>query len=488
MPLIDIGSQKQLLLDDYIVESLTDTRRALNPAEKVEDNPVLESKLPWEERDLTLIGIAFDPADDTFKMWYRPRTFSARRGDGQIVVSGEWDSGPGICLATSDDGVHWERPSLGLVEYDGSKQNNILPPWGNVERLIWREVMLDPHESDPARRFKSLVATRDTTLPRMTLHLFTSPNGITWTGHPGNPVIDEATSGVWGPVYWDSVRETYAALMENCLHRRCPYGKRVIGRSDSPDMVHWSEPETILVPDDDDPPDTEFYGMFATAYERLDVASLWIFKTTDMTHHPQFVFSRDGVRYDRRYKEPFILRGSGTEFDSVSLYGFAPIVHGDRILTYYMARNWRSPETLIQLGDRAKGAIGLAVSRLDGFVSLDGAKGVATDAVPLRSKVPEHCQMVTRAFGFSGSRLHLNVEAAVQQWGAGPCEVRVQVLTSQHNPIPGFDLSNADPITTSGIAQVVSWNGSPDVSSLAGRPIKLRIYFKNAKLYSFQFR
>ena len=63
MPLIDIGSQKQLLLDDYIVESLTDTRRALNPAEKVEDNPVLESKLPWEERDLTLIGIAFDPAD-----------------------------------------------------------------------------------------------------------------------------------------------------------------------------------------------------------------------------------------------------------------------------------------------------------------------------------------------------------------------------------------------------------------------------------------
>jgi hypothetical protein len=35
---------------------------------------------------------------------------------------------------------------------------------------------------------------------------------------------------------------------------------------------------------------------------------------------------------------------------------------------------------------------------------------------------------------------------------------------------------------------MVSWHGNSDVSKLAGKPVKLRFYFKNAKLFSFQFR
>ena len=34
---------------------------------------------------------------------------------------------PVFCVAESDDGMQLERPSLGLVEFRGSKQNNILP-------------------------------------------------------------------------------------------------------------------------------------------------------------------------------------------------------------------------------------------------------------------------------------------------------------------------------------------------------------------------
>ena len=32
----------------------------------------------------------------------------------------------GICYATSKDGIHWEKPDLGLVEYNGSQRNNIV--------------------------------------------------------------------------------------------------------------------------------------------------------------------------------------------------------------------------------------------------------------------------------------------------------------------------------------------------------------------------
>ena len=60
---------------------------------------------------------------------------------------------------------------------------------------------------------------------------------------------------------WDPLRKAYVKYLENCLQRYCPIGKRVIGRAESPDMIHWSEMETILIPDEKDFPDTEFYGM-----------------------------------------------------------------------------------------------------------------------------------------------------------------------------------------------------------------------------------
>jgi hypothetical protein len=66
--------------------------------------------------------------------------------------------------------------------------------------------------------------------------------------------------------------------------------------------------------------------------------------------------------------------------------------------------------------------------------------------------------------------------------------VRGQILSPNHEPLEGYGFDDADPITTSGHSQVVSWNGNSDLSTMEGQPIKLRLYFKNAKLYSFQFR
>ena len=274
---------------------------------------------------------------------------------------------------------------------------------------------------------------------------------------------------------WDSVREVYAVHMENCLHQKCPLGKRVIGRAESRDMVHWSDAETILVPDEEDSPDTEFYALPVITYESMYVGLLWIFRTTNTTHHPQIIFSRDGIRYNRDYREPFIRRGSGNDFDSTSIYAMAPVAHDDRLLTYYAGTNWRSPETLEALGEKATAACGVAVTPRDGFVSLDGA----------RTQVSE---VVTRAFSFSGSRLSLNLRAALQQWGAGPCEVRVEILGPNHEPLPSFTLERSDPITTTSFDHAVSWQGETDLRRLSGRPIRLRFCFRNAKLYAFQFR
>ena len=99
------------------------------------------------------------------------------------------------------------------------------------------------------------------------------------------------------------------------------------------------------------------------------------------------------------------------------------MLHGDRMLFYYHGLNYRSPETLLALGDKAIGAVGLATLPLDGFVSVDGAKGAESrDAAP-------YSELVTRSFGFTGSRLHVNVKAAPQ--GEAQAELRVEVVGAE---------------------------------------------------------
>ena len=506
MPMLNIGSTKQLFFDDYLIESLVNAKQGLNPAVKVDDNPILRPERPWEGNFMRPIKVIFDPTDQIFKMWYSSSTITVHLENGKPVPGGAAGlildtRGDVMCLATSEDGIHWERPSLGLVEFDSSTDNNILP---EREGLPTAPAFQDLHEKDPTKRYKALQMIGDTQTRGMQYDLFYSPDALHWTPYKGNPVIDTGQQlGRWAGRFqgWDPIRETYYVTMEASHHWRGPYGKRLVGRAESPDMIHWSEPEIILVPDEDDFPDTEFYSLPVVAYEGIHVGLLWIFRTTNVTHHPEIVFSRDGFHFQRNYREPFIPRGGArADFDSSSVYAQDMIVHGDHIFTYYIGTNSRSPEIALELGDKSTEGIGLAVSRLDGFVSLDSGKGwVAKDRSEeelqhiygerqIFTEPESFGQMTTRPFGFTGSRLYVNTSMAPIAAGPSPGEVKVEILRANHKKLPGFSFDDADPITESSTAQPVSWNGNSNVSALAGKPIKLRFYFKNAKLYSFQFK
>ena len=421
MASIDIGSRKQLFVDDYLIEGMTNTMQVMNPGRKAENNPVLRPERPWEGNSVRPHTVRFDEEKGLFEMRYGCALNRAHRDkDGNVVKEGPSDYDRGIiCLATSEDAVHWERPNLGLVEYQGSKDNNIIP-----DSWTMAYSFEDPHESDPAKRFKGHFREGTTETPGMTFDFYTSPDERDWTPYEGNPIIDTSPRvGRWGPTTWmgwDPIRQVYAVYLENSLHRRGPMGKRLIGRSESPDAINYTDPETILVPDRHDTPDTEFYALPAFAYEGLYVGMLWIFRTTNTTHHPEIIFSRDGYRFERRYREPFIPRGAPADFDCTSIYVTVNMVHKGTLYTYYIGTNHRSPEQLADLGDKAVEGVGLAITPADGFVSLDGVKGVPLNYSPAPEEIAPYSEMVTRAFSFSGSQLHLNLSRALQGGGAGP--------------------------------------------------------------------
>lgn len=475
-----IGSERQLFFDDEIVETMDHTARRLNPAVKLADNPVIKRDKPWEGPDMRLAWAIYDQRLGKFRMRYSSGVFRSggRNEQGEVIVLGEEDSTAAqrvVCEAFSDDGVHWEKPELGLVEFQGSKANNILP-----EEALYDYFFEDLHDPDPDRRYKAHIREGSYEGIGMTVSAYHSADGYKWTASQSKPVIDTGDQpGRWGPTEflgWDPIRNTYAVHMENNYHMHSAYHhRRSIGRAESPDLITWSEPETIIVVDELDYPDTEFYHLPAAFYEGWYLGLLWIFSTTNTTHEPHFVFSRDGVNYNRTYREPVIRRGDNGDFDAVSIYAQKPIIHDGEILCYYTGTNWRSPEQLVELGDKATAGIGLARLPLDGFVSLEGGRD-------------DFSVVTTRSFTFTGKHLFLNMRAALQQWGAEACEVKVELLDGRHTPLDDFSFDDADTLSTTDINQLVSWNGHTDLSSLQGKPIRLRIHFKNAKLYSFQFR
>ena len=89
---------------------------------------------------------------------------------------------------------------------------------------------------------------------------------------------------------------------------------------------------------------------------------------------------------------------------------------------------------------------------------------------------------MTRLFTFSGKELSLNYSTSA----AGSIKVEIQDPAGQ--VISGYALADAQEIIGDEIERVVAWKGNTDVSSLAGKPIRLRFAMKDADLYSIQFR
>ena len=177
-----------------------------------------------------------------------------------------------------------------------------------------------------------------------------------------------------------------------------------------------------------------------------------------------------------RYRTPYLPLGlvrntAGSEGDldcGLVSMGIGMLRRGDEIWQYYFGgRRTHEEKAQAEKAGRAGEGIFRTVQRLDGFVSVDaGHRGGEFTTPPLV---------------FAGERLRLN--AACQGLG----EIWVEIRDAAGVPIPGFTRADAVSIDRNGTAQEVWWKGGPDVSSLAGRPVRLRFAMRSAKLFAFGF-
>ena len=508
---IRIGSGRQLFLDDFIIERMDGLKRTMHQPAK--HGPVLKAEEPWEG---VYIGVfsppMWIPVEGVFKQVYECRY--DKRGQPHRYA-----------LATSKDGVHWEKPQLGLVEFEGSKENNLFPTPDN-RRLV--HVVFDPDDPDPGKRYKGLL-----TVPRGRVPVV-SPDCLHW-----QKLDAQLPSADAGTMAFDPDKRLFMAM----LKRSNP---DTVGRSYDVsfgnDFINWSKPRFMFGMDKDrdqkmaldvirrrlanpalakplfidpDPAigwrrpegkrhiptwQAECYNFGVIPYEGTYLGLITVYYPTgqrlpersnaDGFNLIQLATSRDLKEWKRLgERQPFLEPSPLTEglvgnYDRVQLAAYNGIIqHKDDVRFYYgglkrrvpQHSRWpdgspRDPSTLSD-SERADwlqdthSAMCLAVLRRDGFVSLSAGEHVG--------------QVITKPFVASGDRLLLNVDT--HDGG----EATVEVLDEDMQPIRGFELSSSVPLRDRSIEQTVRWTTKANWSQLAGQKVRLRIRLRNADLYAF---
>ena len=479
----EVGSELQPLWDDWLIESLENVRHVLHRPEPRE--VVLRRDRPWEDHAIYNPVVIKDGY--RYRMWYR-----ARAVEKPILTA----------YAESLDGIHWVKPKLGLIEHDGSRENNLVwPVPGGIGRSV--SVVKDGNpEADPQERYKA-ITNQGTKLPSgreiALLYGLVSPDGLRWRMVRQGPIVvpplGDGAFDSHNIILWDEARGRYSIYARGWYRRgsrpldgktvgRGPYhvliGRpsgvvekisriRDIRRFTSKDFRDWSEPEYIGL---GETPLEHLYKNSAVPYYRRPDLILMFPKR----YHPTrkfhadwpapgqsevvFMFSRDGVNFDRRFMEAFLRPGPNplNWHERAIQVGptLVPTAPGE--MSLYYAEQGKTDQVRIRR----------AVLREDGFVSL-------------RAPYPGGA-VRTRPLVFSGSRLFLNYSTSA----AG--SIRVEIQDEAGNPFPGYSLEDCPEIYGDEIEREVKWRAVSSVESLAGRSVRLMISMRDADLYSLRFR
>lgn len=478
----DIDSRLELFVDDGLIDSLGD-KASLRLHQPVMKEIALVCDRPWEGNMCGGYKTYFRDGG-VFRMYYQLWHGNITEADGKARMQ---EAPIRIGYAESDDGIHWRRPSLGLVAFNGSKDNNIV--WegqGDDQKGIHGFAPFK--DANPACRgdalYKAVGATTD--IRDRSLYAMASPDGLRWSLMSEEPILTDLALDSQNLVFWDAVRGEYRAYVRDVL----PPWYRGIKTATSKDFVHWTKPQWLEYPG---APSEQLYTNMIVPYCRAPhlflgfparyVERPWspsIEALPEPEHRRlrarvnqrygtavsdgQFMASRDGHTF-KRWDEAFIRPGLrpvgswayGDCYQGWGLLETASDVAGapNELSMFATEGYWRGKANAIR-----RYAI-----RIDGFVSLHA---------PLAGG-----ELTTRPFTFAGNRLVLNISTSA---GGG---ASVELQSPDGRPLDGFGLDDCTEIIGDNLAFPVRWRG--DLGALAGRTVRLRFVVKDADLYSYRF-
>ena len=422
---------------------------------------------PWEGNVCCYHTIMHDGA--LYRMYYRGSSSNMPdRSKHQVV-----------CYAESDDGIVWRKPNLGLCEYGGSKENNIILFDDATDVAHNFTPFLDANpQCPPDERFKAVAGRA----AKKGLMGYVSADGLHWRRVSDTPMLDKRHGDFDSQnlCFWDATRGAYALYF-----RKFSGGRRKIRLATSPDFCNWSGFQWLEY--DESSPDVELYTNSTMPYDRAEGVYLGLpmrfckgrCVPWDVSGAGGFPGVTDGVFMSGRggmhfqlWGEAFLRPGLQSERwlnrNNMTAWGMvqtkAAIPGCPDELSLYSTENYYS-----QTPDRLR----RMTIRLDGFVSVNAPwAGGSVTTKPLKfAPAPD------------GKATRLLVNASTSGSGFVKCEIR----DIGGNPVPGFSLAESKENYGDGIELAMEWKGGNDLKALAGKPIVLYFELKDADIFSYRF-
>lgn len=489
---IDIGSHRELFVDDALIGSLSGgARQVLHHPEAKEI--AITHDADWEGTGSGYHSIFFDPDLGKYRMYYK--SWHLAVSDGKVNTG----SHPLFCCyAESDDGIHWIKPDLGIVEFKGSKANNIV-----LAPTTYGEVTSDPghpavfrdeNPSCPAdARYKAIIRSAK---PHGLL-VFKSPDGLHFSLMHPKPVITEGAFDSQNLAFFDPNIGAYRAYWRVFTAGKTdgkdwkPEGKRAIRTAVSKDLITWEPWKDLTYVDS---PQEQLYTNGIKPYFRAPQLLLgfptryverpWSDNMHALPEHENrqqrakaserygtaiteglFMASRDGAKF-KRWNEAFLPPGIerpgtwhyGHQYIGWSVVPTKSLLEGapDELSLYAVESYWTGNSS----------ALRRYTLRMDGFVSVNA---------PLVGG-----EFITKTLTFTGKTLHLNYATSA----AG--SIRVEIQDKRGKAIPGYAMEDCAELFGDTLDRSPVWKNGSDLSSLAGKPVRLRFVLKDADLFAMQ--
>jgi len=416
--------------------------------------PVMVADKPWESMSLGWHTLLRDGG--RYRLWYECWDDTYQRDfDGRL------------CYAESDDLSTWRKPELGLLEYHGSKQNNILfdATMGHGYGLHGHSVCIDP-TAPATHRYRMIYAGYDGRQSGlMTAH---SADGLRWqVATKSGFRYRNDTQNV---AFWDPGRQKYVGhfrAME--ADTRANPGKQVrcIARAETEDFDSWPKPVTVRAPDEADGPDTDLYNNAACRYESAGDVAYLLFPST--FHHDtdtcdvEIATSRDGLNWQRLSRTKVIPNGPAWDAGmAFACPGLVPFRDG-YALSYNGCRQKHS-ET-VPRNVRYGGGVGLVEYPTDRF------QGLWT----------EDLEATLCSFPLSQTPPRVRLNAVIEPAG----EIR-GALMKDGTVLPGCGFDECAPVTGDVFTDELRWKGEGKLHWFAGQTVELRLVMRKACLYAIE--
>ncbi|MEQ1751984.1 MAG: hypothetical protein ABL974_21360, partial [Prosthecobacter sp.] len=414
-PLVLCAADRTILLvDDHDILYRAGTRRVLEKPVRHAKNPLITEDKPWEMA-IAWTSVHRDKATGKYQLWYQ--AYAGKRAQlktHECVV----------CYAESADGITFTKPNLGLFDFNGDKNTNIvLIGSGLYGDRYCNSVIVDAREPDAARHYKMLYYDwAKTTKGELVagLHLAYSPDGIRWAKHPDAPIYTTSFGGkkVQPPFAGEnpytettapdgrvkrqllrpiSMSDAADPLFDPKHKVWAIYGKAWIpgpdgglgwkhgmGRVESKDLLHWSKPQIVSFPDEHDGA-LEFHtSPVLFRHDHYFSLNQILNRPGGGTMDIELMLSRDGLDWQRPFRDDLWLkRSEGDQFDSGTLATNADIViEGREMRFYYGAYSSGAIGGGTNItGDQQKSGVGLVTLPLDRFAGLRSEPEVPTPKI-----------------------------------------------------------------------------------------------------------